>query len=340
MRAPALLVPRTRGEEVRRELVGLGRLRLDLEILREGEEIALPLVDGPGLPATLGRPDEREFRAIRPAGPTDYRDLLGGPPEERERLPRSFDVIGDVVLVRIPADLASRGPDIGAALLEFVPGARIVGADHGVHGRERRRRLERLAGEGGWRTLHRENGLALDVDPERAYFSPRLAREHAAVAREVRSGETVYDLCCGVGPFSVLIARDGRAAKVVGVDSNPDAIALFRATIARYSLEDRVRPLEADVARFVVSAPAADRVVLNLPHEGIKYLPSVARAVAPTGHLHFYEVVPRAEAEHRAEAVVATLRVEHSWSVVEQHLVHPYSPGADLLAMTFARGPE
>ena len=340
MRARALVVPRSNGEAVRRRLREAGLLRSDLEILAEDDRIAFPLVTAEGAPGEMGEISEREFREVEPAAPEDYRDLLPGTAREKERLPRSFDVVGDIVLVRLPEDLVERGPEIGEALLRFVPGARIVGADHGVHGRERRRRIERLAGSGGWRTRHRENHVELEVDLERAYFSPRLAREHARVAAEVRPGETVYDLCCGVGPFSVLIGADGRARRVVAVDANPDAIGLLRATVERYGLGGRIEALEMDVVQFVADRPPAERVVLNLPHEGIKYLPSVARAVARSGRLHFYEVVPRAEREQRAEAVVGTLVGGAAWSVVEWHLVHPYSPSSDLLAMTLARGPE
>ena len=39
-----LIVPRDRGEEVRRDLIASGLLRLDLEIRREGEFLVLPLV--------------------------------------------------------------------------------------------------------------------------------------------------------------------------------------------------------------------------------------------------------------------------------------------------------
>jgi len=340
MRAPALVVPRARGEEVRRTLLELGRLRRDLEILQEGGELALPLTSAEPIAGAPGRLSEREFREVARSVAGDYRDRVPIPVPERRRLPRSFDVVGDVVLIRVPEDLLDRKREIGEALLSFVPGARVVGADHGVHGPERRRTLERIAGSGPWRTRHRENHLELDVDLERAYFSPRLAREHARVAEEVVPGETVYDLCCGVGPFSVLIARDGRAKRIVGVDSNAAAIDLLRATLARLGLGERVEAVETDVAQFVASCPPADRIILNLPHEGIKYLPSVARAVAAAGRLHYYEVVPRAEREHRAEGVVAKLDEGARWGVVEWHVVHPYSPASDLLSMTLRRGPE
>jgi tRNA (guanine37-N1)-methyltransferase len=336
MKGRGLRVPRARGEELRRRLREASGLREDLKILKEGEFLVLPLAgDGP-LPPEWGEVVEREFASVAPPAPSDYRELLDWTPGAKAELPRSFDVVGDIVLVRLPEAFESRKEEIGRALLSFVPAARIVGVDRGVHGPERRRQVERIAGTGDWRTRHRENGLEFEVDLERAYFSPRLAHEHERVAADVREGERVYDLCCGVGPFALILARDGRASRVTAVDSNPDAVSMLRATRARYPWGGRIEVVEAPIERFLPQAEPVERVILNLPHEGIKYLPSVAPTIAPRGRLHYYEVTPRAELERRAEAVVSALG-PGDWELVDRHLVHPYSPTSDLVAFAFER---
>jgi len=336
MKGPGLRVPRSRGEEVRRRLLAAAELRRDLQILKEGEFLVLPIVREASLPAEWGEAVFREFASVAPPAPTDYRERLEWTPEAKADLPRSFDIVGDIVLIRLPSSLESRKEEVGQALLSFVPAARIVGQDRGVHGPERRRQVERIAGTGGWHTRHRENGLEFEVDVERAYFSPRLAREHERVAAEVQRGERVYDLCCGVGPFSLMLARDGRASHITAVDSNPEAVSLLRATQARYAWGSRIEVVEAPVEQFLPHAGAVERVILNLPHEGIKYLPSVAPTIAPRGRLHYYEVTPRVEFERRAEGVVSAL-VTGDWTLVDRHVVHPYSPTSDLVAFVFER---
>ena len=331
MMVRALLVPRTRGESARRALISAGLLRPNVPILREGEFLAIPMLDGAAPPTDLGFVVEREIPVRPDRPPTDYRELVHLPPAEATLLPRSFDVVGDIVLVRVPPELEGSAREIGRALLDFVPGARLVGADHGVHGAERRRSLEVLAGSGSWRTRHRENGLSIEVDLELAYFSPRLAREHARVADEVGRGERVYDLCCGVGPFSLTVASQGRASRVTAVDSNPRGLELLRASIARLRATVPVEVIATSVEEFSPSANPVERVILNLPLEGIKYLPSVARTVTPGGHLHYYEVVPRSELDRRGEAVVRALGSPVEWRVQRRHIVHPYSPVADLV---------
>ncbi len=338
MRAPALVVPRATGETVRRALSESGALRTDLDILAEEDRIAFPLVVGAEVPEGRGVVEEREFvRRPRPAV-LEFRDLLDWPPAEKAVVPRAFNVVGDIVLVRLPPELEGRRAEVGEALLEFVPGSRLVGLDRGVDGVERVRRVERIAGSGPWTARHRENQLEFDVDVERAYFSPRLAGEHARLAAAVRAGERVYDLCCGVGPFAVTIAREGRASSVVAVDVNPAAIELLRKTLARYRFGERVRPVVADVAVFAASAEPAERVVMNLPREGIKYGPLVATLVAPGGVLHYYEVVPRDELVERRTMIERAFSAVGPFTVAPLAVVHPYSPSSDLVAVTATRG--
>ncbi len=340
MNSRGVRVPRSLGEATRKTLRAGGLLRTDLEVRHDEDSLVFPIVEGSTVPPGVGELVETEFVTITSRGPQDYRDLLPWTAEERAALPRSFDVVGEIVLVRLPPELQSRGFEIGAALLRFIPGARLVGQDRGVQGPERRRRVVRLAGEGPWTTRHRENGLALDVDLEGAYFSPRLAREHARVASEVRAGDRVYDLCCGVGPFAVTIARDGRAARVVAVDANPQAIACLRATLVRSPFGGRIEVVEDRIERFVSGRTSFERVVFNLPHEGIKYLPSVANLVSRAGRLFYYEVAERDAVERRPAELLQVLGGGPEWKVAEVRTVHPYSPTADLVAFTLERAAD
>ncbi len=336
MRSRAIRVPRSEGEEARRALVHAGKLRTDLRIRVDGSDVVLPV--GPGALPVRGSVAEEEFLPLSDRGPARrYQDLVSLPPDRRALLPRAFDVIGDIVLVRIPRELEPDAHAIGDALLRFVPGARLVGVDMGVHGPDRRRSLRRVAGTGSWKTQHRENGISIEVDVERAYFSPRLAREHARVAGAVCRGETVYDLCCGVGPFALAIARDGRATGVAAVDQNPDALELLRTSLGRLAPRIPVEVVQDDVERFLARAEPADRAILNLPLQGIKYLPSVARAVRPGGSIHYYEVVERAELDTRAMTILERTGERSDWSIRESREVHAYSPTSDLRAYTLER---
>ncbi|HLY76778.1 MAG TPA: methyltransferase domain-containing protein, partial [Thermoplasmata archaeon] len=330
MRSWVVIAPPIRAESVRRRLRSRGLLRKDLRAARSKNEVAFPVYSLPEPPLEHTRVEERDLPS-EPRPVQSYRELLHLPPELQALLPRAFDVVGDVVLVRLPPELQPHAAQIGEALLRFVPGTRKVGWDQGVHGEARLRRLTPLAGTGPWRTEHRENGIGFLVDPEVAYFSPRLAREHVRVASQVTAHETVFDLCCGIGPFAVTIARRGVARTILAVDSNPAAIALLRENAARLAVAARIDARNEPLERFLPTAGAADRIILNLPHEGIKYLPRVSAAVAPGGTLHYYEVTARADRSMRGTLLVNQLDPAR-WSCVEERRVHPYSPQADLVA--------
>jgi tRNA (guanine37-N1)-methyltransferase len=339
MRQAALRVPLSRGEEWRRRLQEQGLLDPSLQIDTERPWIWLPLRGPPGElgpEVTLG---DHEFVVQPSRGARDYRDLISLPPEQWALLPRSFDVIGDVVLIRIPSEIGELASEIGRALLEFVPGARVVGEDHGVHGESRIRELRPIAGRGPFRTRYRENGLEFVVDPSICYFSPRLAREHARVAAEVRPGERLLDLCCGLGPFCLTAARREPTLRAVAVDSNPAAIELLRENAKRLGVADRVEPHSSRVEEVLPSLGAFDRIVLNLPHEGARFLFSVATHIVPGGSLEYYEVVEKDRTAHRPSELRSLLGQGSEWSIVGDALVHEYSPGAVLRRYSFKSGP-
>ncbi|MGI0151073.1 MAG: methyltransferase domain-containing protein, partial [Thermoplasmata archaeon] len=225
------------------------------------------------------------------------------------------------------------------ALLDFVPGARAVAVDRGVRGPLRLRDLQIIAGEGPLRTVHRENGLEFAVDLERAYFSPRLAREHDRVARAARPGERVLDLCCGVGPFALTLASRTPSLRVTAVDLNPEAIVLLRENLHRLQLEGRIEAECAEAEEHLRRSGPYDRAILNLPHAGAPLLGPLVDRIVPGGYVHYYEIVERAEASTRRKGLVQGLPPRGTWQLAEEHIVHEYSPSADLRGYTLSRSP-
>src|SRR6267143_1087133 len=168
MRSLCVEVPLKKGEEVRRELQEAGLLRKELRI-------------------------EREFRQGSPSV-RSYRDLVEIPPRFRSLLPKAFDAIGDIIILRMPDELREFEREIGGAILRWNPKVRTVAVDEGVKGELRVRRVRIVAGEARTRTEHVEFGLRYLVDSEHAYFSPRLGSERWRVARQVRPEEVVVDM--------------------------------------------------------------------------------------------------------------------------------------------------
>jgi tRNA (guanine37-N1)-methyltransferase len=231
-RARCLRVPKGRAEETRRRLLELGLLRTDFLVARDGDSIYLPLADGirgkdRKLVERLGDILERELEQSKRV-PKTYRELLDLPPEMMELLPRAYDVVGKVIVLKIPQELSAHRAIIGEALLRTRPEALSVAWDRGVKGEDRIRDLEVIAGQATLETVHIENGLRFSVDPSRVYYSPRLATERSRIAGLVKKGEVVVDLFAGVGPFSITIAKRAQPSTVYAVDINPAAIEFMK----------------------------------------------------------------------------------------------------------------
>ena len=126
---------------------------------------------------------------------------------------------------------------------------------------------------GGPRFLRGEGGFKLSTD------SVLLAH----FAKALRAG-TVFDLGCGAGVLTVLLALSHPAASVGGIELNGDAAALCRRNLAENGLSD-AGILCGDLRehRALLTAGAYDLVVSNPPYfaAGSGYAaPDPARAAA------------------------------------------------------------
>lgn len=243
------------------------------------------------------------------------------PKDELALTPRSFDTIGDLVVIEIPDKLWEKRKIIGEALIQTHTNIKAVYAKLGkVEGVNRVRTLARLVGEKRTKTIHREYGVRLAVDIAKAYFSPRLSEEHVRVARQVKKGEIVVDLFCGVGPFVIPITNRVEAT-VYAIDINPEAITLLRESLTLNKLQGKIIPFCGDCRKIVEEENLrgiADRAIMNLPGYAIEFIDVVCKVIKATGGIiHFFQFTGGNNPE---ETVVENLAHEverHGRKVIE-----------------------
>ena len=289
MKSPAIRVRKSEAERIRRELSEKGLINSDLKPARDGGYVIIPVKSRVEGHENLVFDFEEREKRVR------YPDIAEVPEHLKGLLPSSFDVIGDVVIIKIPDELRDYRYEIGKAILRSLPSARIVAEDKGVKGEYRVRDLEIIAGEGSTETMHREYGIRLKVDPAKVYFSPRLANEHRRIAELVEDGEEIIDMFSGVGPFSIMIAKLKRV-HIYAIDLNPEAIRYLEENI-RLNNVGGVEAINAD-ARFIVRSLTADRIIMNLPHSAIHFFEDALSAV-DDGYIHYYEIIEDEKAKDR-----------------------------------------
>lgn len=345
--ATGFAVEPAQAETVRRALREAGLLATELSPRSDDGKVVFPLHNEADADEAVTRLMDR-FQATRHKSTfkqrtpqeADYRERLAHLEKPlRDELPRAHDVVGDIVLVKLPDSLEPYKQEIGAALLATHTRLRTVALDRGVIGAERVRDLVVLAGQPHLATTHREHGLRLDVELDRVYFSPRLATERARLLERVQNGQRVLDLFAGVGAFVCLVARERAPEQVTAIDVNPHAVRLMEKNLQQNHLaRERVTLIEGDAREAAPQTRDWDHVVLNLPHDAHAFLDVAAACVAPHGEIHLYAILEREDEEAYVHSALDTLHKEtgRAWTLAQRRHVRQYAPTMDGLGFTFA----
>ena len=296
-----LKIPKIDGEKTLALANSLNFINKSLEIQRSTDALYVPIVHKPTeKEKTLLKEQMPDLQMTMHLFPEKTRqaknlaEVLEGklPPPLLACLPKALDVVGDIAIVEIPAELEAHKKEIGAAILATHKGVLTVMAKAGaVTGTYRLRSLDFITGENRTTTVHKEYGCSYYVDVAKAYFSPRLSHEHWRIASLIQNGETIVDLFAGVGPFAVLIAKKHRDAKVYAVDINAEAVELLKKNVRLNRVENRVHAIQGDARQVVEEklAGVADRVIMNLPESASEFIDVACKAVQPSGGtVHFY----------------------------------------------------
>ncbi len=288
-----LRVPKCDGESVRSELMAQGLLDLSHRISSDGGDLLIPvLCDSFG-----DYPVEEADAAEQGVRPKEYREVVKDVPDGlRELLPVSFDVVGDIAMIRIPDELLPYSRQIGEALIEVNRNIRAAFSDSGVKGEFRIRDLEKIAGEGGSETVHKEFGVRLFTDPSKVYFNPRLSSERSRIAGLVEDGEVIIDMFGGVAPFGTVIGKLAHPSAIYSIDLNP-AAEEFACRNARKNGVKVLHPMTGDSSKVVYTLPEADRIIMNLPQIADRFLCYAMDRLKVGGTVHMYKILERSEFE-------------------------------------------
>ena len=316
-----LVVPKEKGEEVRRTLLEMDLLNKELVIQQAGDRLFIPITSEVDLGYEI---TEGEFSEVR-KGVETYKNLIDLPEDLRQYLPTSYDVIGHVAILKIPEELKSYRRSIAKALLDSSKTIKSVVEDRGVVGEFRIRDLVHLAGLKSLETRHREYGLEFVIDPSKVYFSPRLATERWRVTQLVKEGEVVIDMFAGAGPLAIMVAKHARPDLVYAIDANPDAIAYLERNVNLNRVEN-VTPLFGDAREMVNRCMTANRIVMDLPHSAYEFIDSALSVSRAGTVIHYHEILDKRRVEERSKELEETKAGKLSLSVQQVREVRTYSP--------------
>ena len=210
--------------------------------------------------------------------------------QEVKKVYSAFDIIGDIVVIKIVDEMKDKKQLIADTILANVKPVRsVLMQSSPVSGDFRVRGVEYIAGENKTTTIYKEHNCKFKVDISKVYFSPRLSTERARIADHVNDDEVIVNMFAGICTFSVIIAKKHRC-KIYSIDVNPDAYSLCVENILLNKVHDRVVPVFGD-AREIIEREfrsKADRVLMPLPEKAREYLDCAIMAVKNKGIIHYF----------------------------------------------------
>lgn len=219
--------------------------------------------------------------------------------EEIALLSSSFDVIGDIAIIKIPETLRSREELIANEILARMKNVHtVLKQSSDVKGEYRIRELVFVGGKENYETIYKEGGCLFKVNVREVYFSPRLSTERERIVSQVRDGEHIFNMFAGIGTFSILIAKK-KDVEIESVDINPTAIELARESLKlNKRLKGKVNPILCDALQYALSHKEQfDRILMPLPERSVEYLPAAFESAKDQAIVHYYVHVPAADFE-------------------------------------------
>lgn len=314
MKSKGIPVKLEQAEEIREFLSKKDLIRRDLKIKKDEEFIYIPIKKiSEKLKAY--KVIETDFEKIEKK-PKTYREIIQIPDRIKQELPTSYDIIGDIALIKLQKDLDNYKTEIGDALLKTNKNIKTVCLTKPVKGELRTRDIEIIAGENRTTTIHKEYSLKFEIDISKAYFSPRLATERKRVADLVKPGETIVDMFAGVAPFSIVIAKYAKPKIVYALDKNKTAVDYALKNIKMNNVLDKIEIIHADAEKvgkiFNKKGIKANRIIMNLPFSAHLFFKYALKIIGNSCIIYYYDIL----AEDKIE-----LRIEKLKKIAEQNKI-------------------
>ena len=223
--------------------------------------------------------------------------------EELSILPRGYQTVGHIIIIKLNPILLEKKELIGKAYLELLPYIKSVYINLGtIQGKLREpERIEYLIGENNPIVKHKEHDIIYNFDITKIMFSKGNLNERKYLATLVKPNEIIVDMFAGIGYFSLPIARHSRVKKIYSIELNPVSYKFLVKNIKINHLEDIVIPINGDckseVNKLSNEGIKVDRVIMGVFPAPREYINDALTLVKENGTIYHYEGVVDKENE-------------------------------------------
>lgn len=209
--------------------------------------------------------------------------------DEIKLVRRSFEIVGDVVIIDIPNEIIHLKDAIVDAILKKHKHVKTILRKTGeVGGIFRIAKYEVVYGK-ETETIAKEHGCRFLVDPTKVYYSVKLSGERERIARQIKDDEKVLVMFAGVGPYPIVIAKLAKPKIVIGIELNPKAVEYFRKNVELNKVESIVKVYEGDVKEVLPRINEKfDRILMPAPYSADEFVHLIKGKVKIGGIVHYY----------------------------------------------------
>lgn len=213
--------------------------------------------------------------------------------EELSVLPRGFQTIGRVIIIRLNPVLLEKKILIAKKYMELLPSTRSVYLNMGkIKGKYRTpENIVFLVGEDNPIVEHKEHGVIYRFDFTKIMFSMGNLNERKFLSTLVKENEVIVDMFAGIGYFSLPIAKHSKPKIIYSIELNLDSFKFLTENIKINHLDGIIVPINGDskseVIKLSKSGVRADRVIMGVfpaPKDFIKEALTLTKESGTTFH--------------------------------------------------------
>ncbi|XP_023225378.1 tRNA (guanine(37)-N1)-methyltransferase-like [Centruroides sculpturatus] len=196
----------------------------------------------------------------------------------------SYSIIGHILHLNLKEPVLEYKNLIGEVFLDKLQNVKtVVNKTNTIDSTFRFFTMEILSGENNMNVCVKENGCIYKFDFSKVYWNPRLCTEHERIISKLESGNFLFDVFAGVGPFAIPAAK--KKCEVFANDLNVHSFEWLNINVLANKVDSWIKTYNMDGRNFIheVIKPKVKEIwknnklskihiVMNLPASAAEFL--------------------------------------------------------------------
>ena len=218
----------------------------------------------------------------------------------------SYDILGNIALVKFSKETKTKDKKKFAdnLLKKNKSITTVLEKTGGFKGRLRKQETKFVLGVKTKEAIYRENNCVFRFNVDDVYFSSRLSNERKEIAGKIKKNDNVLVMFAGAAPFSVVIAKNSKAAVVYSNEINKKANEYGRLNAELNKVKDKIIFFDGDIKKVAKKIKNKfDAIVMPRPQLKETFLHEAFMLSKKGAIIYYYDFCKEDEIENIVEKV-------------------------------------